>query len=996
MWDWATKFTNAMKQITHITDVKSVTEITQLGSKITDAGKTIATGVTSVGKVVATGVTSVGKDVATGVTSAGKTIASGVVMVTDDIKYDTVPTLNQAAAVVGNTLMLKVADPIIKPFSKIVDMVKAMIAPAQGPDYHCKISGGGPGVYNNTPQAMHVFNLSATIVGMTAFTQAVERQGYCGNKNLSDSEAAFFTAVFDSMLILPPDNGGCMSAADEAQYLYTMCSMSATTRKSFIQYATIFPNCSQSEINEITIQDAALTEGISPISCAKPPQPPIPVNLTIAMMQSCTVLGGGQGVNNTLVKGYTKLFSQGSSPFYTMMVRSLLCSEKAFTDSQATSINNAMNSANIIKLETGCTVASEWPTLDHMLAAECVGQRSSFVSLMSNFPGSTPAEVSHFNATIATLGCYQSAACPTPTIVCRTKPHADAQQTPNAKAFPTDQQIQSCLLTGSGAGVLSATQLASFSLPVGMSAFRLMVTREAFCQQAGWSDVEVATLTRILNSYQPVNPLGRAMTDADQTTFDGMLQNYCVDARQGFYNALKTWPTASSDELSHFNILVQSLGSSQPKYCPAPGGPIATTPIISSANVASQITTQTVLDQANCTITGGGQAVLNNATIAKFQTAFAVTMSKFHQAILRSQLCTLKGLTDAGALQLTQMVERISTVTPSTGALTPDETTSFLSQLQTWCLPARQIFVAQLVAWPTTSSAEKSKFMDAQTQLGDSQPAACAAAAATGTTSAPPTISRPPRPTLTYTPPTIHRGSPNLAPTPDALPTTPAIIPPVLKRPASKSSKAQSNSVSAPDSPKTVSEATTKQAPCQLQGGGTGHFSKKSMAVLKAGLVDGKSPFGMIFLRHQLCSLSNMSDSEVERVEKMLAAAPILTPTSGAMTSAEKKAFLSQLPSWCIEDRQDFLMELTSWPTASKTEIGSFTKAMKKLGTQQPTKCVAGGIQSTSVALAVQPLIVPATIHRPSHTSTQTSEGQAAPADMSSTEMAVRNQVSIN
>lgn len=67
-------------------------------------------------------------------------------------------------------------------------------------------------------------------------------------------------------------------------------------------------------------------------------------------------------------------------------------------------------------------------------------------------------------------------------------------------------------------------------------------------------------------STQFSSPYGRAMTDTDQTTFDATMPQYCVDARQGFFNALKTWPTASINEINHFNSLIQSLGSAQPTY----------------------------------------------------------------------------------------------------------------------------------------------------------------------------------------------------------------------------------------------------------------------------------------------------------------------------------------------------------------------------------------------------------------------------------------------
>ncbi|KAG8880685.1 hypothetical protein FRB98_004778 [Tulasnella sp. 332] len=455
-------------------------------------------------------------------------------------------------------------------------------------------------------------------------------------------------------------------------------------------------------------------------------------------------------------------------------------------------------------------------------------------------------------------------------------------------------------LVGGGAGVFNTTQLASFSLPVRMSAFRLMMTREALCQQAGWSDVEVTTLTHLMNSYQPVSPFGRAMTDVDQTAFDGMLQQCCVDARQGFFNALKTWSLASSDEISHFLSLTQSLGSVQPKYCPAPSGPVATTPTTSSTD---QITAKTVLDHANCTISGGGKGVLSAATISKFQAALAATMSKFHQAILRSQLCTIHGLDDAAALQLTQMVEGIHTITPTTGELAPDETTSFLYQLQTWCIPARKLFVAQLVAWPPTSSTEKQMFLDAQMKLGDSQPSACNGTTSTPPTALPPTVSRP---ALTFDPPGIHRSSPTSSksqgdPTTSLIHTPPPIhrpglnsslvrnpptadlilTPQVIHRPTLDSSNLQDGSLSSSGE---LKEQSMEKTQCQLRGGGVGHFTKKSMVALKSSLVNGKSSFSMTVRRQQLCLVLDMSDSEVKAVEDMLSATPILYVRTHALS----------------------------------------------------------------------------------------------------------------
>ncbi|KAG9027431.1 hypothetical protein FRB95_007766 [Tulasnella sp. JGI-2019a] len=201
-----------------------------------------------------------------------------------------------------------------------------------------------------------------------------------------------------------------------------------------------------------------------------------------------------------------------------------------------------------------------------------------------------------------------------------------------------------------------------------------------------------------MNAYKPQAPTGRAMTLEEQDQFDGMLQDYCVDARQGFFNALKTWPTVSSDEVAHFNNLVQSLGSSQPAQCPAPVGPVATTHIASALDPPSQITRQSVQEQASCEISGGGPGILTPAAMANLQASFAGTMSEFHQAVIRSQLCQLNGLSDDEAAEVTQMVDGIQTVSPASGALTPEETTTFLNQLQSWCLPARQTFVAQLMA----------------------------------------------------------------------------------------------------------------------------------------------------------------------------------------------------------------------------------------------------------------------------------------------------------
>lgn len=52
--------------------------------------------------------------------------------------------------------------------------------------------------------------------------------------------------------------------------------------------------------------------------------------------------------------------------------------------------------------------------------------------------------------------------------------------------------------------------------------------------------------------------------------------------------------------------------------------------------------------------------------------------------------------------------------------------------------------------------------------------------------------------------------------------------------------------------------------------------------------------------------------------------------------------FKKELSSWCISERHNFLSQLEQWRTASKEEISYFTKAIAKLGSQQPSDWYVG------------------------------------------------------
>ncbi|KAG9027432.1 hypothetical protein FRB95_007767 [Tulasnella sp. JGI-2019a] len=495
-------FTNAFKQITRITDIKSITKITDVWSTVTHGVKSVFSVVTDGVKSIYTDITSEAKAIATAVSQAAMAVESGAVMSIDHIKYDTLPVLESIGGVVTSTLnivmdpVMKVVAPIIKPFlgmipgeSDFADKVKnvpiignilhnpsTLPPPPAKPNYQCQIAGGGPGMY--TQQQMDSFK-STTKAGMTAFTEAIQRSSFCSNKNLSDTEAAFFNSAFDTIPILEPDDSGCMSKTDMTNYLYMMCTMpTPDARQAFIQFVESFPNCSQDEVSAVVTQHAILANGLRPASCNPPPVPPPDMKDVILGLQNCTIPGGGPGMfSPDDLATYRDLFSAGISPFRLMMMRAQLCTMTTASDSEAAILNHAINHANITHPPAGCMMDTDWLMFENMLNAECMSQRSVFISLLTNFPGSSKAEVAHFNATIEGLGCQQPSACPAPTILCRPTP-PPVRQVPATPTFPTIHQMQTCSLTGGGAGVFTATQLANFktALPVGMSPFKLIMT----------------------------------------------------------------------------------------------------------------------------------------------------------------------------------------------------------------------------------------------------------------------------------------------------------------------------------------------------------------------------------------------------------------------------------------------------------------------------------------------------------------------------------------
>ncbi|KAG8996873.1 hypothetical protein FRB94_008003 [Tulasnella sp. JGI-2019a] len=136
----------------------------------------------------------------------------------------------------------------------------------------------------------------------------------------------------------------------------------------------------------------------------------------------------------------------------------------------------------------------------------------------------------------------------------------------------------------------------------------------------------------------------------------------------------------------------------------------------------------------------------------------------------------------------------------------------------------------------------------------------------------------------------------------------------------------------------------------------------------------------MMILRQQLCSVTGMSNSEVKKVQKMLAATPIVPTIGVAMTITEKQKFLTQLISWCTTDRQNFLVGLEHWPTASKKEIRTFSKVITELGTGQPIGCGSAMTQRPkSSSDASQDRVARLIIQRPSRPGSKALQVQSAP-----------------
>lgn len=76
-----------------------------------------------------------------------------------------------------------------------------------------------------------------------------------------------------------------------------------------------------------------------------------------------------------------------------------------------------------------------------------------------------------------------------------------------------------------------------------------------------------------------------------------------------------------------------------------------------------------------------------------------------------------------------------------------------------------------------------------------------------------------------------------------------------------------------PSFQKTLAERCTY---CRLKGGGTGRFTPRNLATVRANVASGLSPFAMNALHRQLCDVSGMSDDEVEELKEMLATAPMM------------------------------------------------------------------------------------------------------------------------
>ncbi|KAG9035506.1 hypothetical protein FRB95_011212 [Tulasnella sp. JGI-2019a] len=372
----------------------------------------------------------------------------------------------------------------------------------------------------------------------------------------------------------------------------------------------------------------------------------------------------------------------------------------------------------------------------------------------------------------------------------------------------------------------------------------------------------------------------------------------------------------------------------------------------------AQITRQTVLSQSTCSIKGDGPGVLTAPGLANMRRKIKGTISE--------------------AAKLEKMMAGIKTISPADGAMRPEERARFLKSLATWCLPAREAFVARVNAWPTSSAIEKKSFSDALKKLGDSQAPTCNPPVAMPVPAPePPTIHRNAKSTLSIQKQTgsqapkqaecqLHGGGAGFF-SPKSLTALKSKLAAPLSPTVMETLRQQLCAVSGLSDKevkmvtKMLSQATVSQSqlgtsssqqtmhssdsetpqPVQLQGGGTGFFTPQRLAALQANVAGSMPPFAMTTLCEQLCSVSGMSDAEVKKVKKILAEAQITVPDGGVMNASEKQRFLSQVPTWCIRNRQEFLARLRNWPNVTQNEVSVFLTAIQALGDTQPKTCSA-------------------------------------------------------
>ncbi|KAG9011359.1 hypothetical protein FRB94_008643 [Tulasnella sp. JGI-2019a] len=433
------------------------------------------------------------------------------------------------------------------------------------PPQECKINGTS----NHAPhfKQAELDGIRASMAnGMTAFRRELTRSSFCGLSDLNDAEAASINADFDEVakhVIVPPV--GCMSDDDKAYYLYLFCSMPEDGRKGVLGYLGIFLNATQEEVNLLGAQDYTLTQGQTPDSCSNPPPaPPMTIQQTMNSINPCSVQGGGSGqFTKEQLTTFKDQFNAGVSPFRALMIRTQICFMGGLSDSEATYLNGVISTVKTVHPPSGCMLDTEKPIFDNMLASECMTMRTLFVNLLSNFPNSINDEIKHFKATIDGLGCQQPSGCPAPTTVCRNVP---PKVQPQAAVFD-DSVLQNCTINGGGPGMFTPDMVANYAsqLPMGMSPFKLMMTRFQLCQLPSLSDSEATSLTKDMNAYKTVTPPGTAMSSNEVVDFDlNILPTYCVDGRITFVNILAAWPTVNKQEISHFKGVVKALGIQQP------------------------------------------------------------------------------------------------------------------------------------------------------------------------------------------------------------------------------------------------------------------------------------------------------------------------------------------------------------------------------------------------------------------------------------------------